>query len=127
MMLYPKLYVNSVKEITIDILRKNNIKGLILDVDNTLIDYYKNMPDGIEEWVNNLKQEGISLFILSNTNHKEKVENVSKKLDIPYINFAKKPLKSGFNKVKEKMRTASGKHCGSRRSNINRCNWCKQK
>ena len=114
MMLYPKLYVNSVKEITIDILRKNNIKGLILDVDNTLIDYYKNMPDGIEEWVKNLKQEGISFFILSNTNHKEKVENVSKKLDIPYINFAKKPLKSGFNKVREKMRIASRKYCRSR-------------
>lgn len=127
MMLYPKLYVNSVKEITIDMLRKNNIKGLILDVDNTLIDYYKNMPDGIEEWVKNLKQEGISFFILSNTNHKEKVENVSQKLDIPYINFAKKPLKSGFNKVREKMRITSRKHCRSRRSNTNRCNWRKQK
>lgn len=103
-MIYPKLYLGSVKEITVEILKEHNIKGLIMDVDNTLIDFDKNIPDGIEEWVTKMKNAGISFYILSNTNHKEKVENVSKELDIPYINFAKKPLKGGFNKVKEKMR-----------------------
>ena len=103
MILYPKVYLNSAKDITIDFLKKHNLKGLILDVDNTLIDYYKNMPNGIEEWINKLKENNIKLYILTNTNKKEKVENVSKKLNIDYINFAKKPLKSGFLKVKEKM------------------------
>lgn len=42
MILYPDLYYNSVTEISAEILKKNNIKGLILDVDNTLIDYKKN-------------------------------------------------------------------------------------
>ena len=41
MKLYPKLYINNVKEITIDLLKKNKIKGLILDIDNTLIDFDK--------------------------------------------------------------------------------------
>lgn len=41
MKLYPKLYLNNVKEITIDLLKKNKIKGLILDIDNTLIDFDK--------------------------------------------------------------------------------------
>ena len=41
MNLYPKLYLNNVKEITIDLLKKNKIKGLILDIDNTLIDFDK--------------------------------------------------------------------------------------
>ena len=36
-MIYPKEYFNSVKDINIELLNKNNIKGLILDVDNTLI------------------------------------------------------------------------------------------
>ena len=44
MFLYPKLYLNSVKEITLKMLEQNNIKGLILDVDNTLIDFDKKMP-----------------------------------------------------------------------------------
>ena len=36
MLLYPRLYLESVKQITIQMLEQNNIKGLILDVDNTL-------------------------------------------------------------------------------------------
>lgn len=103
MLLYPKAYFDSVKDISIEFLQQNNLKGLILDVDNTLIDYYRKMPDGIVEWVDKLKKENIQLYILSNTNKKDKVENVSNKLNIKYINFAKKPFKSGFLKVKQKM------------------------
>lgn len=101
MILYPKLYLNSVKEISLEILQKYNIKGLILDVDNTLIDYDKNMPDGVQEWAEVLKKAGIKLCIVSNTNQKEKVENVAEKINIPYIYFAKKPFKSGLNKAKK--------------------------
>ena len=41
------------------------------------------------------------MHYVSNSNKKEKVENVAKKLDIPYIYFAKKPFKSGFKKAKK--------------------------
>ena len=41
--LYPNLYYKKVEEITIETLMRNKIKLLILDVDNTLIDYYKNL------------------------------------------------------------------------------------
>lgn len=100
MILYPKLYLNSVTEISMEILEKHRLKGLILDVDNTLIDIDKNMPEGIPKWIENLRKQGISLCIVSNTNHKEKVETVAKKLGIPYIYFAKKPLKGGFKRAK---------------------------
>ena len=43
MILYPKAHFNNVKEISIEFLKKNNIKALILDVDNTLIDYDRNI------------------------------------------------------------------------------------
>ena len=107
MFLYPKLYLNSVKEITLQMLEQNNIKGLILDVDNTLIDFDKKMPEGVKEWAENLKQNNIKLYIVSNSNHKEKVENTAKTLDIPYTYFAKKPLKSGLNKAKKNMELPS--------------------
>lgn len=103
MILYPKLYIDNVKEITFEILQENGIKGLILDVDNTLIDYYKNMPDGVKNWCEDLKNKGIKFCIASNSNKKEKVKDVSKKLNIPYIYFAKKPLKMGLNKAKKIM------------------------
>lgn len=103
MNLYPDLYLNSVIDINATLLKKNKLEALILDVDNTLIDYYKNLIEGAEDWCENLKSEGIKCIILSNSNKKEKVETVAKKLGIKYVMFAKKPLKSGFKKALEKL------------------------
>ena len=75
--LYPKAYFNSVIDITIEFLEQNKIKGLILDVDNTLIDYNKNMLVGLDKWIEEIKQSNIKLYILSNSNKKEKVANVA--------------------------------------------------
>lgn len=104
MLIYPKVYLENITKITIDFLKENGIKALILDIDNTLLDFDKNLLEGAEEWCNNLKGQGIKFYILSNTNKKEKVEKVSKQLDIPYIMFAKKPFKSGFLRVKNELR-----------------------
>lgn len=101
MILYPKAYFNKVEDITMEFLLKNKIKVLILDVDNTLIDYNKNLSESIVKWTKELKGQGIKLYILSNTNHKEKVETVANKLQIPYINLAKKPFKKGFLKIRD--------------------------
>ena len=65
MNVYPSLYLDSVKNINPTLLKKNNIKGLILDVDNTLIDYYRNLVEGAEKWCEELKNEGIKCIILS--------------------------------------------------------------
>ena len=100
-MIYPKEYLNSVKNINLGLLNKNNIKGLILDVDNTLINLDKKMPAGVSDWAKNLKAQGIKICILSNSNHLNKVEAVAKILDVPYIFFGKKPLKSGFLRARD--------------------------
>lgn len=101
MILYPKFYLKNVKDITMKFLKENNIKGLILDVDNTLIDKKKNLLEGSEIWCKELKDAGIKICILSNTANKEKAKEVAEKLQIPYIYFAKKPLKGGFKKAKK--------------------------
>ena len=101
MILYPDKYVNNVKEITIDFLKDNNIQGLILDVDNTLIDYDKKMLDGAKEWCEGLKNHGIKMCILSNTNKLKKVKNTADILGLEYLYFARKPNRRGFAKAKE--------------------------
>ncbi len=97
----PKVYFTSVQDITIEFLIKNKIKALILDVDNTLIDYDKNLSEETIQWSKKLQGQGIKMYILSNTNKQEKVETVAKKLEISYELFAKKPSKKGFMKVKD--------------------------
>ena len=101
MIFYPKADFNKVEEITVQFLKQNNINALILDVDNTLIDYYKNLAEEKINWAKELKENGIKLYILSNTNKIKKVETVSKKMDIPFESFAKKPFKKGFLKVQK--------------------------
>ncbi|MBP3801024.1 MAG: YqeG family HAD IIIA-type phosphatase [Clostridia bacterium] len=101
MILYPNDLINSVKEITIEYLRANKINALILDVDNTLINYQQELSEEVKKWVKEMKENNIKLYILSNTNDKQKVGKVSNALDIPYVNLAKKPFKKGFLKVQK--------------------------
>lgn len=104
MNIYPNAYLKSVQDITIQFLIKNKIKALILDVDNTLIDYYRNLSDDVVKWARELKGQGLRLYILSNTNKKDKVETVAKKLEIPYKMFARKPSKKGFMKIQKELK-----------------------
>ena len=103
MLLYPKAYFAKVENISIEFLQKNKIKALILDLDNTLIDYTQKLSDSIIEWAKELKGQGVKLYILSNTNKKQKVERIANTLQIPYKSFAKKPLKGEFLKLQKKL------------------------
>ena len=50
MNLYPRELLNKVEEITIEFIQKNKLKALILDVDNTLIDYNKSLSEEKIKW-----------------------------------------------------------------------------
>ncbi len=127
MLIYPRTYMESVKEITIEFLKNNNIKALILDVDNTILDFDKNIPEGIKEWCENLKEKGIKFCILSNSNKEEKVKMVAEVLNLPYFNLATKPFKRGFKKAinlleeKEKNIAAVGDQIFTDVIGANRC------
>ena len=103
MNIYPKDYLKNVTEITLEYLKDHNIKALLLDVDNTLIDYHKYLSEDIIAWAKGLKEQGIILHIVSNSNNQKKIKKVADTLEIDYIFFASKPLKRGFQKAKEKV------------------------
>ena len=101
MIFYPKSYFNKIVDIDVNFFIEKNIKAVLLDIDNTILDKRHNMVQGLEEWVKTLKENNIKICILSNTNKKKKAQNLSDKLDVPFIYFAKKPLKFGFKKAKK--------------------------
>lgn len=101
MSIYPKLYCKKVTDITPEYLKKNNIKALILDVDNTLLDFDLNIVEGLEKWYSEIKKNNIKCIILSNSNKVEKVKKVANMLKIQYITFALKPFKKGFKKAQQ--------------------------
>lgn len=103
MKIYPKLYCKNILEVTPEILNENNIKALILDVDNTLLDFDLKIIDGLEDWGKTMKENGIKCIILSNSNKETKVKMVADLLGIEYIKFAMKPLKRGFKMAQKRL------------------------
>ena len=84
-MIKPDAIFNKVTDISIDFLKKNHIKGVILDVDNTLLNLDEEMLPGAKEWVESLKDNNFKVCIASNSVKKSKLDKVSKELGIKYI------------------------------------------
>ena len=103
MLLYPKSYFKKITDINVEFLKENKIQGLILDVDNTLIDFNLNVLEGLEQWHDEIRKNGIKTIIVSNTNKKQKIKMISSLLNIDYIMFAMKPSKKGFIEAKKRL------------------------
>lgn len=100
-MLKPKARFKKVTDIKAEFLLKNGIKGIILDVDNTLIDLKANPVDGIVEWCDNLKENNIKVCIASNSSKVDKISRIAKSLDIPFVYLSWKPCLRGLKKAKK--------------------------
>ena len=99
--LEPNARFNKITDITAKFLKEHGIKGLILDVDNTLITLDKKPLEDVEKWIEDIKDAGFKICIASNSIHKERVETIAKKLDIPFIYFSVKPLRIGLYKARK--------------------------
>jgi len=90
--------------ITPQFLKKRNIKGLILDVDNTLAVHDGLTPaESVPEWIELMKKHGIKLIIVSN-NNSERVKPFADKLGIDFVCDSGKPLKRGYESALAKMK-----------------------
>ena len=99
----PRLSLESVYDINLVLLKENNIKGLILDVDNTLVAQYVAKPDDrLIGWINNLRENNIRMCIVSNGSP-ERVKEFNRDLGLHVISKARKPCKKGFLKALEIM------------------------
>jgi HAD superfamily phosphatase (TIGR01668 family) len=91
---------NTLSSIEIDWLLKIGIKGVILDLDNTIVsedDRY--LSPGSEGWIVQAKLAGLKFFILSNGKREYRVKYWSSRLYIPAINPAKKPFPKAFRQA----------------------------
>ena len=71
MLLKPNIKLKKITDITPGLLKSRNIRGLILDVDNTLSTHHgQKLTDGLESWLALMRKNGIALVILSNSKEK---------------------------------------------------------
>lgn len=89
----PEYYFKTFEEATAEFLVSIGIKGIVLDVDNTLEPYENPLPgEHVVAWLESLKAVGISASIVSN-NGGERINLFNERLGLPAYYKAKKPFK----------------------------------
>lgn len=99
-MLKPDFIFNTFLDITPSFLKENNIKALLLDVDNTLTGEHKSkaLRKGAPEWFALMRENGISLMILSNAKSK-RAKAFGESIGLPAVGMSAKPLPFGYLKA----------------------------
>jgi len=95
----PNVSVHSVYEIDLDQLWKEGFRGIITDLDNTLVGakVAEATPELIQ-WLDTVQQKGFRVVIVSNNYH-SRVSAFANPLQIPFIHSAKKPTAVPFRKA----------------------------
>lgn len=96
---YPDILFPDIYEITPDFLQSQKVRGLILDLDNTIAPYEIAEPDDrIRAWFDAMKNAGIRMAFVSN-NKGERVHLFNRTLGLPVFAGAKKPFAAGVRKA----------------------------
>lgn len=103
--LYADAYFDIITDVSAKYLKENGIKGIILDIDNTLIGHNVPLPDEtILQHLRDFEAAGLKLCVVSN-NRYERVKSFCEKIDVKYFVWdALKPRAKGYNLAAEEMK-----------------------
>lgn len=101
---YPDEYVDSAYELPFETLYEKGYRGIIFDVDNTLVPHGAPADERSIRLFSQLRNLGFSTCILSN-NKEPRVAPFAKKVGSPYIYKGGKPSVKGYKKAMKVMKT----------------------
>ena len=102
--LYPGEYLDSTYRIDFDRLYKQGYRGIIFDIDNTLVPHGAPADERAISLFAHLKELGYQCMLLSN-NKEPRVKMFHDAVHVRYIYKAGKPKPSGYRKAMEEMGT----------------------
>ena len=89
--------------LTPEILRRHQLKGLVLDVDETLVPLKeKQVSEEVVAWVEKIRQV-TSLWLVSNNISNTRIGNIAQSLNLPYIASARKPSRKKLRQAVQQM------------------------
>jgi uncharacterized protein len=100
----PDQHVQNILDITPEMLVERGVKGIITDLDNTLVEWDR--PEATPElikWFTSIKEKGILITIVSN-NTQYRVKSFSDPVGIPFIYSARKPMTKAFKRALKDMK-----------------------
>ena len=94
--LVPEYRFERFDDVTAEFLLSIGVRGVLLDIDNTLEPYENALPgEHVLAWLDSLKAAGIKTAILSN-NGKKRVDTFNKSIGMPAYAKAGKPFKKNL-------------------------------
>ena len=101
--LYPTQYIQSIFDLDIEKIKEEGIKGIIFDIDNTLVPYDVAEPtQEIISFFDDIQKAGMGITLVSN-NTEDRVLKFNEKLKVLALHKAQKPLTKSFKKALEMM------------------------
>ena len=105
----PRGVYPSVTHISPSELAAKGVRLVLADLDNTLVPYHVTEPSPeVAAWAAELAEQGIQLFLLSNSRKPDRPGRYAKRLDIPYLGHAGKPRTAGFEQAMARMGRTAG-------------------
>lgn len=101
---FPDEYLDSTYSIDFERLYREGIRGIIFDIDNTLVPHGAPADERAEALFQRLKKMGFSCCLLSN-NQFERVSSFNKNIQVYFIEDAHKPGRKNYLKAMELMGT----------------------
>lgn len=99
----PNQYKENIYEIDFEDLKAKGIKGIITDLDNTLIEWDRPYATAeVEGWFEQAEKHGLKVVVVSN-NGKQRVGEFANPLNVPFVYRAKKPFSLGYKMALEKL------------------------
>ena len=81
------------EDVTPDILRKEGVKLLLCDLDNTLRLHSEKEPaDELQDWVEDCRNAGVKIVIISNNGRKKMMQKFCEPIGVDCVWWAKKPM-----------------------------------
>lgn len=102
--LYPDTYLDSVDDIDFEMYYKKGIRGIVSDIDNTLVPHGAPADEHIIKVFEKIHGMGIDTCLISN-NKKLRVEPFAKAVNSKFIYDAHKPSRGSYKKAMELMNT----------------------
>lgn len=101
---YPDEYMTSTYEISFKKMYEEGIRGVLFDVDNTLVAHNAPADDRAKQLFKDLEAMGMKYCLISN-NKEPRVKSFNQEIGAPYIYDAHKPSRKNYRKAMEIMGT----------------------
>ncbi|NPV70754.1 MAG: YqeG family HAD IIIA-type phosphatase [Firmicutes bacterium] len=93
----PDLCCPSIGDIDLAALKRCGIEGLIVDVDNTLVEWNRHEPtEALHTWFDAVRAAGLRCCIVSNSRRRDGIAAFAKPLGVPFVVPAGKPSPRPF-------------------------------